>query len=52
MAEENTTAAVQLYLNALAGDQPAEPIIRHCSTGPCTVCSFSAGIFCTENTGD
>jgi RNA polymerase sigma factor (sigma-70 family) len=28
MAEENTTAAVQLYLNALAGDQPAEPIIR------------------------
>ncbi len=28
MAEENTTAAVQLYSNALAGDQPAEPIIR------------------------
>ena len=28
MADENTTAAVQLYLNALAGDQPAEPIIR------------------------
>ncbi len=28
MAEGNTTAAVQLYLNALAGDQPAEPIIR------------------------
>jgi RNA polymerase sigma factor (sigma-70 family) len=28
MPEENTTAAVQLYLNALAGDQPAEPIIR------------------------
>jgi RNA polymerase sigma-70 factor (ECF subfamily) len=28
MAEENTTAAVQLYLNALAGDQPAEPIVR------------------------
>jgi RNA polymerase sigma factor (sigma-70 family) len=28
MAEENTTDAVQLYLNALAGDQPAEPIIR------------------------
>ena len=26
MSEENTTAAVQLYLNALAGDQPAEPI--------------------------
>ena len=28
MAEEHTTAAVQHYLNALAGDQPAEPIIR------------------------
>jgi RNA polymerase sigma factor (sigma-70 family) len=28
MPEENTTAAVQLYLNALAGDQPAEPIVR------------------------
>ena len=28
MPEENTTAAVQHYLNALAGDQPAEPIIR------------------------
>jgi RNA polymerase sigma-70 factor (ECF subfamily) len=28
MHEEPTTAAVQRYLNALAGDQPAEPIIR------------------------
>jgi RNA polymerase sigma factor (sigma-70 family) len=28
MSEENTTAAVQRYLNALAGDQPAEPIVR------------------------
>ncbi len=28
MPEENTTAAVQHYLNALAGDQPSEPIIR------------------------
>jgi RNA polymerase sigma-70 factor (ECF subfamily) len=28
MAEEHTTAAVQHYLNALAGDQPAEPIVR------------------------
>ena len=28
MPEENTTAAVQHYLNALAGDQPAEPIVR------------------------
>ncbi len=28
MAEENTTVAVQHYLNALAGDQPGEPIIR------------------------
>ena len=28
MPQENTTVAVQLYLNALAGDQPAEPIIR------------------------
>jgi RNA polymerase sigma-70 factor (ECF subfamily) len=26
--EENTTAAVQLYLDALAGDEPAEPIVR------------------------
>jgi RNA polymerase sigma-70 factor (ECF subfamily) len=28
MSTEHTTAAVQRYLNALAGDQPAEPIIR------------------------
>jgi RNA polymerase sigma-70 factor (ECF subfamily) len=28
MAEERTTAAVQRYLDALAGDAPAEPIIR------------------------
>jgi RNA polymerase sigma factor (sigma-70 family) len=28
MPEEQTTAAVQHYLNALAGDQPAEPIVR------------------------
>src|SRR5580692_12421170 len=28
MSAERTTAAVQLYLNALAGDQPAEPIVR------------------------
>jgi RNA polymerase sigma-70 factor (ECF subfamily) len=28
MSDENTTAAVQRYLNALAGDQPAEPIVR------------------------
>jgi RNA polymerase sigma factor (sigma-70 family) len=28
MSEEHTTAAVQRYLNALAGDQPAEPIVR------------------------
>jgi len=28
MSEEHTTAAVQLYLDALAGDQPAEPIVR------------------------
>jgi RNA polymerase sigma factor (sigma-70 family) len=28
MPEENTTAAVQGYLDALAGDQPAEPIVR------------------------
>jgi RNA polymerase sigma-70 factor (ECF subfamily) len=28
MLEEQTTAAVQNYLNALAGDQPAEPIVR------------------------
>jgi RNA polymerase sigma-70 factor (ECF subfamily) len=28
MPEEQTTAAVQNYLNALAGDQPAEPIVR------------------------
>ncbi|HYT93587.1 MAG TPA: sigma-70 family RNA polymerase sigma factor [Gemmataceae bacterium] len=27
-AEPTTTAAVQRYLNALAGDQPAEPIVR------------------------
>jgi RNA polymerase sigma-70 factor (ECF subfamily) len=28
MSAENTTAAIQRYLNALAGDQPAEPIVR------------------------
>jgi len=28
MSEGHTTAAVQDYLNALAGDQPAEPIVR------------------------
>jgi RNA polymerase sigma-70 factor (ECF subfamily) len=28
MSGEPTTAAVQAYLNALAGDQPAEPIVR------------------------
>ena len=28
MSEEQTTGAVQRYLNALAGDQPAEPIVR------------------------
>ena len=26
--EEKTTVAVQLYLDALNGDEPAEPIIR------------------------
>ena len=28
MSSEPTTAVVQRYLNALAGDQPAEPIVR------------------------
>src|SRR6266513_2177969 len=28
MSAEHTPAAVQRYLNALAGDQPAEPIVR------------------------
>src|SRR5262245_6766073 len=28
MAEENTTAAVQRYLDELAGDSPAEPVVR------------------------
>jgi RNA polymerase sigma factor (sigma-70 family) len=28
MGQEHTTAAVQRYLNALAGGQPAEPIVR------------------------
>ena len=28
MSEEGTSAAVQRYLDALAGDQPAEPIVR------------------------
>src|ERR1700681_2997210 len=28
MSAEATTAAVQRYLDALAGDQPAEPIVR------------------------
>src|ERR1700752_1992062 len=28
MSEESTTAAVQRYLDALAGDRPPEPIVR------------------------
>ena len=28
MSEEHTTGAVQRYLDALAGDQPAEPMVR------------------------
>jgi RNA polymerase sigma-70 factor (ECF subfamily) len=28
MSEESTSAAIQRYLDALAGDQPAEPIVR------------------------
>src|SRR5262245_39470840 len=28
MSEDSTTASVQRYLDALAGDQPAEPIVR------------------------
>src|SRR6478672_2258814 len=28
MPEENTTAAVQRYLDQLAGDSPAEPVVR------------------------
>jgi RNA polymerase sigma-70 factor (ECF subfamily) len=28
MTEENTTAAVQRYLDELAGDSPAEPVVR------------------------
>ncbi len=28
MSDEHTTAAVQRYLDALAGDEPAEPILR------------------------
>ena len=28
MSQEHTTAAVQRYLDALVGDQPAEPIVR------------------------
>jgi RNA polymerase sigma-70 factor (ECF subfamily) len=28
MAEESTTAAIQRYLGELAGDSPAEPVIR------------------------
>ncbi len=28
MSEDHTTAAVQRYLDALAGDQPAEPIVH------------------------
>src|SRR6266852_6800460 len=28
MSEESTTAAVQRYLDALAGDRPADPIVR------------------------
>ncbi len=28
MNEQPTTVAVQTYLDALAGDQPAEPIVR------------------------
>ena len=42
MSENHTTAAVQRYLDALAGETPAEPLVRACWTGPSAGCSCCA----------
>ena len=59
MSEEPTTAAVQRHLNALAGDAPAEPIVREppnsasprhpltrCTSPPCDRCRDDPTLVC------
>jgi transposase-like protein len=59
VSEEPTTAAVQRYLNALAGDAPAEPIVREppnsasprypltrCTSPPCDRCRDDPTLVC------
>ncbi len=50
MNSEPTTAVVQRYLDALAGDTPAEPIIRRCWTSPRVDCNCSAPTSCSGAT--
>ncbi len=50
MSAEPTTAVVQRYLDALAGDAPAEPIIRRSWTKRCVDCNWSLPTFCTGAT--
>ena len=50
MDEQHTTAAVQRYLDELAGDTPAEPPSAPCSTGPSAGCTNSAPPCCTAAT--
>jgi len=47
MCQERTTAAVQRFLDQLAGDSPAEPIVGRCSTGPSAGCTCSTPPRCT-----
>ncbi len=42
MTEEHTTGVVQRYLDALAGDSPAEPIIRALLDRPSAACNSCA----------
>ena len=50
MDEERTTAVVQRYLDELAGDAPAEPVVRARWTGPSAGCTTSAPPSCTGAT--
>ena len=50
MSDEQTTAVVQGYIDELAGDVPAEPIVRCSWIGPSADSKRSAPISCTEVT--
>ena len=47
MIQEQTTAVVQRYIDELAGDAPAEPIVRAYWIGQSVVSRCSAPISCT-----